>query len=158
MLAKNLNFISISVSEMANIQDEPILQPNSESEISDSSSDSGQGSMKSNPTRSEYSLSKLSMKRFNVKFRVILPVENYSYHEHLPRESSKIESTDEAKSLEHDCIVCWWRAYCVCENISYIQESDDQVEATTVEPSKNIERDLSYIMRKFLDSLQESDI
>ena len=46
---------------MANyVQNEPaVLQPNSDSEISDSSSDSGQGSLKSNPTCSEYSLSKL---------------------------------------------------------------------------------------------------
>ena len=155
-MEKNLKPISISVSEMANyIQDQLVMQPNSDSEISDSSSDSGQGSLKSNPTCSEYSLSKLSMKQFNVKFRVSLPVEDYIYHEHLPRESSKIESTDEAKTPAHDCIVCWWRSNCVCDQISIIQETNDPVEATTTEPSKNTERDLSYIMKKFLDSLQE---
>ena len=141
---------------MANyIQDQPVLQPNSDSEISDSSSDSGHGSLKSNPTCSEYSLSKLSMQRLNVRFRVNLPVENYIYHEHLPRESSKIESSDEAKTPAHDCIVCWWRSNCVCDQISNIQETNDQVETATIEPSKNTERDLSYIMKKFLDSLQE---
>ena len=141
---------------MANyIQDNPVLQPNSESEISDSSSDSGQGSLKSNPTCSDYSLSKLSMKRFNVQFKVILPVENYIYHEHLPRESSKIESNDEAKTLAHDCIMCWWRSNCVCDKNSNVKEANDQVESITINPRKNTKRELSFIMTKFLDSLQE---
>ena len=137
------------------IQNQPVMQPNSDSEISDSSFDSGQGSLKSNPSCSEFSLSTLSMKRLNVRFKVSLPVENYIYHEHLPRESSKIESTDETKTLAHNCIVCWWRSNCICDQILNIQETNDQVEATTIEPSQSTERDLSYIMKKFLDSLQE---
>ena len=141
---------------MANyIQNGPVLQPNSESEISDSSSDSGQGSLKSNPTCSEYSLSKLSMKRFNVQFRVILPVENYIYHEHLPRESSKIESNDETKTRSHDCIVCWWRSNCVCDKISNMREANDEVETDITKPSKSPGIELSFIMKKFLASLQE---
>ena len=131
------------------------MQPNSDSEISVSSTDSGHSSLKSNPTCSEYSLSELSMKRLHVRFRVTLPVESYIYHEHLPRESSKIEITDETKALSHDCILCWWRSNCVCDLVSNIQETNDQVETTTIEHSKNTERDLSYIMKKFLDSLQE---
>ena len=142
-----------SFSEMANnIQDQPIMQPNSESEISDSS-DSGQGSLKSNPTCSEYSISKLSMKRLNVKFRVTLPLENYIYHESLPRESSKIESTDKPKASSHDCSVCWWRFHCVCSKTSNIQMTNDELESD--KHSQNTERELSFIMKKFLDSLQE---
>ena len=138
-----------------NIQDQPVMQPNIDSEISDSSSDSGQGSLKSYPTCSEYSLSKLSMKRLNVRFRVNLPVENYIYREHLPRQSSKIESSDEAKTLAHDCIVCWWRSHCVCAKIPIVLEANDEVEAKAIEPSRNTERELSFIMKRFLDSLPE---
>ena len=137
------------------IQNQPVMQPNSDSEISDSSSDSGQGSLKSNPTCSEYSLSKLSMKKLNVRFRVVLPVEHYTYHEHLPRESSKIESNDETKTRSHDCIVCWWRSNCVCDKISNMQEANDDAETDTTKPSKNTENEVSFIMKKFLDSLQE---
>ena len=155
-IEKNLKLISISVSEMANnIQNNPIMQANSDSEISDSSSDSGHCSLKSNPSCSEYSLSALSMKRLNVRFRVNLPVESYIYHEHLPRESSKIEGTDDTKNLSHDCILCWWRSHCVCDKISNIDETNDNVEAKTMEPSRNTKRELSFIMKKFLDSLQE---
>ena len=129
------------------------MQPNSDSEISVSSTDSGHSSLKSNPTCSEYSLSELSMKRLHVRFRVTLPVESYIYHEHLPRESSKIESSNEQKTLSHDCLVCWWRCHCVCDTISKIQVENEIVEAANVEPSKNTEKELSFIMKKFLDSL-----
>ena len=137
------------------IQNQPVMQPNSDSEISDSSSDSGQGSLKSNHTCSEYSLSTLSMKRLNVRFRVILPVENYIYHEHLPRESSKIESTNETKTLSHNCIVCWWRSHCVCDKCSNNRETNYEVETTTIERNRNAGNELSFIMKRFLDSLQE---
>ena len=143
---------------MANyIQINPVMQPNSDSEISDSSSDSGHCSLKSNPTCSEYSISALSLKRLNVRFRVSLPVESYIYHEHLPRESSKIEITDETKALSHDCIVCWWRSHCACDKVSNSNETNEkvEVEAKTIEPCKNIERELSFIMKRFLDSLPE---
>ena len=136
-------------------QENPFMQANSDSEISDSSFDSGQGSLKSNPTCSEYSLSRLSMKRLNVRFKVLLPVEHYTYHEHLPRESSKIESIDDTKAHSHDCIVCWWRSNCVCDKISNMQEANDDAETDTTKPSKNTENEVSFIMKKFLDSLQE---
>ena len=137
------------------IQNNLVMQPNSDSEISDSSSDSGHGSVKSNTTISEYSLSALSMKRLNVQFRVTLPVESYIYHEYLPRESSKIESPDDTKTFPHGCIVCWWRCHCVCNKTSNINETNDKVEAKSFEPSRNTDIELSFIMKKFLDSLNK---